>query len=311
MLQWISPELDAVTLNGWLKMSVLSLVTGLLSACSGQKLLNNLTVGTGYTRASNIVFDDATGLKTDVYTPAGADNAPIVVFFFGGRWSEGDKNLYEFVGAALAKQGFVTVIPDYQLYPKVKFPAFVQDSAKALRWARDNAGRYGGDANRLFVMGHSAGAYNAAMLATDESYLKAVGGSRQWLSGMIGLAGPYDFLPFTDADIIDMFGPPAGYAATQPINHVDGKNPPMLLMHGEDDVSVFPKNTRNLANKIKAAGGAVETVFYPKLSHSWIVATLSTTLQGQSDVMRYTKDFVLRRSGLKPDVEPTPVTLPP
>ena len=296
--------------NWWMKMSVLTLLTALLPACSGQKLLNTLTVETGYTRASNIVFDEKTGLKTDVYTPKGAANAPVVVFFFGGRWSEGDKDLYEFVGGALAKQGFVAVVPNYRLYPQVKFPAFVQDSASVVRWAHDNAARYGGDANRLFVMGHSAGAYNAAMLAIDEQYLKAVGGSRRWLKGMIGLAGPYDFLPFTDADIIDMFGPPERYADTQPINHVDGQNPPMLLMHGEDDTSVFIKNSRNLANKIKAAGGPVETVWYPKLSHAWIVATLSTTLQKQSDVMAYTKDFVLRKSGLKPDVEPTTTSLP-
>ncbi len=290
-------------------MTVLTVITGLVSACSGQKLLNTMTLGTGYTRTSDLVFDAPTGLKADVYSPASAANAPVVVFFYGGRWSEGSRDLYEFVGAALAKQGFVAVVPDYQLYPKVKFPVFVEDSAKAVRWARDNAARYGGDANRLFVMGHSAGAYNAAMLSTDERYLKAVGGSRRWLKGMIGLAGPYDFLPFTDADIIDMFGPAEGWPATQPTSHVDGQNVPMLLMHGEDDLAVFPKNTRNLANKIKAAGGPVETVFYPKLSHSWIVATLSTTLQKQSDVMPYTKDFVLRKSGLKPDVEPTAATL--
>lgn len=296
--------------NWWLNMSILTLIAGLLPACSGQKLLNTMTLGTGYTRASNIVFDAPTGLQADVYTPTGAANAPVVVFFFGGRWSEGDKDLYEFAGAALAKQGFVAVVPNYRLYPTVKFPAFVHDSAKAVRWAHDNAARYGGDTNRLFVMGHSAGAYNAAMLVTDETYLKAVGGSRQWLKGMIGLAGPYDFLPFTDADIIDMFGQPSGFEATQPINHVDGKNPPLLLMHGQDDVSVFIKNTINLANKVKAAGGPVETVYYPTLSHSWIVATLSTTLQYQSDVMPYTKDFILRKSGLKPDVEPTPETLP-
>lgn len=297
-------------LNDWLKtMSLLTFLAG-LSACSGQKLLNTLTPGSGYVRASHLVFDEATGLKTDVYTPRGAANAPVVVFFYGGRWSEGDKDLYEFVGAALAKQGFVAVVPNYRLYPKVRYPAFVEDAAKATRWAREHAARYGGDPNRLFVMGHSAGAHLAALLATDERYLKAVGGSRTWLKGMIGLAGPYDFLPFTDDDIKDMFGPPERYADTQPINHVDGHNAPMLLMHGEDDQSVYPKNTRNLANKIRAAGGPVETVFYPKLSHSWIVATLSTTLQGQSDVMPYTKDFVLRKSGLKPDVEPTSATLP-
>lgn len=296
--------------NWWVRMSLISVLVSLLSACSGQKLLNTMTLATGYTRVSNVVFDQATGMKTDVYMPKAAAHAPVIVFFFGGRWSEGDKDLYEFAGAALAKQGFVAVVPNYRLYPQVKFPAFVEDSAKVVRWAHDNAARYGGDNRRLFLMGHSAGAYNAAMLVTDESYLRAVGGSRKWLAGMVGLAGPYDFLPFTDSDIIDMFGPPARFEATQPINHVDGQNPPMLLMHGEDDTSVFPKNTRNFANKIRAAGGPVETVFYPKLSHSWIVATLSTALQGQSDVMRYTKDFVLRKSSLKPDVEPTPETLP-
>ena len=287
-----------------MKAGILGLIASLLGGCSGQRLLNTLTFETNYTRATNIVFDPSTGLKADVYTPQGAKNAPVVVFFFGGRWSEGDKDLYEFVGGALAKQGFVAIVPNYRLYPAVKFPAFVEDSAKAVRWAHDNAERYGGDAGRLFVMGHSSGAYNAAMLASDESYLKAVGGSRKWLSGMIGLAGPYDFLPFTDADIIDMFGPPERFEQTQPINHVDGKNPPLLLLHGEDDTSVWPKNSKNFAAKVKAAGGSVEIVLYPKMSHSWIVASLSQLLQGRSDVMTYAADFVMRKSGLRPDPQP-------
>lgn len=287
-----------------MKAGLLGLLASLLGGCSGQRLLNTLTLETNYSRATNIVFDSSTGLTADIYTPNGAKNAPVVVFFYGGRWSQGSKDLYEFVGGALAKQGFVAVIPNYRLYPAVKFPTFVEDSAKAVRWAHDNAERYGGDVGRLFVMGHSSGAYNAAMLATDESYLKAVGGSRKWLSGMIGLAGPYDFLPFTDPDIIDMFGPPERYAETQPINHVDGQNPPLLLLHGEDDTSVWPKNSKNFAAKVSAAGGSVETVLYPKMSHSWIVATLSQPLQGQSDVMAHTADFVLRKSGLRPDPQP-------
>jgi len=295
-----------MSFNWWLKMSLITALASLLPACAGQRVLNTLTPEVGYSRASNIVFDADTGLKTDVYVPNGAANAPVIVFFYGGRWSEGSKDLYAFVGGALAKQGFVAVVPDYRHYPTVKFPAFLEDSAKAVLWAHDNAARYGGDVNRLFVMGHSAGAYNAAMLATDGSYLQAVGGSRDWLKGMIGLAGPYDFMPFTDDDIKDIFGPPERYASTQPINHVDGQNPPLLLMHGEDDESVWPKNTRNMAKKVADAGGVVETVFYPKLSHSWIVATLSVTLQGQSDVMAYTKDFVLRKSGLRPDVSGIP-----
>lgn len=290
-----------------MRIGLLSTLAGLLGGCSGQQLLNGLTPTNGYSRSTNIVYAPAQNLKLDVYTPYGSQNAPVVVFFYGGRWSEGSKNLYEFVGAALAKQGFVAVLPDYRLYPQVKFPAFVEDAAQAVRWAHENAARYGGDVGRVFVMGHSAGAYNAAMLAADESYLSAVGGSRIWLSGMIGLAGPYDFLPITDPDLKDMFGPPERYADTQPINHVDGRNPPLLLLHGENDESVWPKNTRNFAAKVRAAGGWVETVIYPKMSHGWIVATLSQPLQGQSDVMSYVKDFVLRKSGLKPDPLPPPL----
>ena len=289
----------------WAFTALLGLVSA-LTACSGQRLLNSLTLPGGYVRASNVIFDDATGLKLDVYTPTNAKNAPVVIFYYGGRWTEGDVASYEFVGAALAKQGFVAVVPDYRHYPAVKFPAFVQDAAKAVRWTHDHAQAYGGDVGRIFVMGHSAGAHLAALLATNESYLAGVGGSRSWLAGMIGLAGPYDFLPFTDADIQDMFGPPENYAASQPINFVDGRNPPLLLLHGENDDSVWPKNSRNLAAKVKAAGGPVELVLYPKMSHSWIVATLSQPLQGQSDVMAYTVDFVLRKSGLKPDNGPAP-----
>ncbi|MDP3856259.1 MAG: alpha/beta hydrolase [Stagnimonas sp.] len=292
----------------WMQWGMLAILGGVLAGCSGQRLLNGLTSERGYSRSAGLLFDAETGLKLDVYAPTGTRNAPVVVFFYGGRWSEGSRDLYEFVGGALARQGFVAVLPDYRQYPQVKFPAFVQDSAKAVRWAREQATRFGGDPQRLFVMGHSAGAYNAAMLAADETYLAAVGGSRDWLSGMIGLAGPYDFMPFTDADIQDIFGPPERYASTQPINHVDGRNPPLLLLHGENDSSVWPKNTRNWAAKVRAAGGSVETVFYPKMSHAWIVATLSQALQDQSDVMSYVADFVLRKSGLKAD--PAPLVAP-
>lgn len=269
-----------------------------LVGCSGQQVLNSFTTSSGYQETTNVVFDSQTGLALDIYTPTAARNAPVVVFFFGGRWSEGDKALYRFVGGALAKQGFVAILPNYRLYPSVRYPTFLSDSALALRWAHEHAGAYGGDADKLFVMGHSAGAYNAAMLALDEHWLASVGGSRHWLKGMIGLSGPYDFLPFTDADIKDIFAPPAQYAQTQPINHVDGHNPPMLLLHGRNDTSVFVKNTVNLAGKIREAGGPVEVVIYPEMSHPWMVATLSTLLQSQSTVMADVARFIRTTSAL-------------
>ena len=271
----------------------------LLSGCSGQEVLNRLTTDEGYQLASNIVFDEANNLALDVYSPANTKNAPVVIFFFGGRWEEGDKSQYKFVGQALAARGFVAVLPNYRLYPRVKFPGFLTDNARAVRWVHNNAAKYGADPDKIVLMGHSAGAYNAAMLAMNPEYLKAGGADRAWVRGMIGLSGPYDFLPITDPDLRDLFGPPESFELTQPVLYADGRNPPMLLMHGEDDDTVFAKNTHSLAARIQKAGGPVETVFYPKMSHSKIIASVATATVarvavGETDVMFYVADFVKR-----------------
>ncbi len=271
----------------------------LLSACSGQQLVNDLTSDKGYRLSSNVGFDSTTGLKLDVYAPANAINAPVVVFFYGGRWTEGRKEDYKFVGQALAARGMVAVIPDYRLYPQVRYPKFLQDNARAVRWTREQIGQYGGDPGKIVLMGHSSGAYNAAMLTLNPELLKAVGGDRTWIRGTIGLAGPYDFLPITDPDLRDIFGAPENYDQTQPVLYPDGKNPPMLLMHGQDDNIVFAKNSESLAARIQQANGPVETVIYPKMSHRKIIASVATSsvvqfAVGQSDVAYYINDFVKR-----------------
>jgi acetyl esterase/lipase len=159
--------------------------------------------------------------------------------------------------------------------------------------------RYGGDPGQLFVMGHSAGAHLAAMLALNPEYLAQEGLERSALRGMIGLAGAYDFLPLTDADLRDMFGPPEHFEQSQPVTFVDGDNPPLLLLHGEDDTTVGVHNTRNLAAAVARAGGAVETVIYPQMSHAWIVATLAAPLRGRADVLDQVARFV-RGTGAAP-----------
>lgn len=266
----------------------------LLAACTGLGALNAITPERGYTLAEDVVYDGSTNMKLDVYAPTTdvGGGAPVVVFFYGGRWQSGSKDDYRFVGQALAAQGYVAVIPDYRLYPDVRFPAFVEDSAKATRWARDNASRFRGDAAKLFVMGHSSGAYNAAMLALDPRFLTAVGGSRDWLSGMIGLAGPYDFLPIYDPTLRDIFGPPEKFQDTQPIFHVDGENPPLLLMAGQDDEIVSAENTNSLRRAVVSAGGAVDVVMYPKMSHEKLVSSLATRLQSSTDVMAHVVEFI-------------------
>ncbi|MGQ0528381.1 MAG: alpha/beta hydrolase [Panacagrimonas sp.] len=277
------------------------MLTGLLAlfvltGCSGRQVLNSLTPSRGYALASNLVYDQGKNLRLDIYSPREVKDAPVVVFLYGGRWSEGSKDEYKFVGEALASRGFVAVLPNYRLYPEVRFPAFVDDAAASVAWLRSNVGTYGGDPDKIFIMGHSAGAHSAAMLALKEEFMARAGGSRSWLRGMIGLAGPYDFMPITDPQLRDIFSPPEKFELSQPILFTEGDNPPMLLMHGEDDDIVFVKNTRNLANAVVKAGGPMETVIYPKMSHRFIVASLAKPLRGQTDVIRHVADFVDRWS---------------
>ena len=284
----------------------------LLSACTGTGFLNALSPSGGYQLASNLPYDDVSDLRLDIYQPDGARNAPVVIFLYGGRWSGGDKADFEFAGEALTSKRFVAVIPNVRHYPLVKFPTFVDDAARAVKWVRANIIRYGGDPNKIFVMGHSSGAHIAALLALNESFLKNVGGSRKWLKGMIGLAGPYDFLPLTDPDLRDIFGPPENFEQSQPIRFVDGQNPPLLLMHGEDDEVIWIKNSRNLTKAVVRAGGPVETVFYEELSHTRIVAVLGQPLRGFSDVLDQISEFVNRHqygTGVKPPVTVTTTPL--
>lgn len=273
----------------------------LLSGCSGLGAINSMTSNEGYHVTSNLQYDRTTGDALDVYNFASAQDAPVVVFFYGDRWTKGSREDYKFVGQALTSQGFVVVIADTRKYPYVRFPAFMQDAAKTVRWTHENIKGFGGDPNKIFVMGHDSGAHIGALLALNESYLKAVGGSRTWLKGMIGLAGPYDFMPLTAPDLRDMFGPPDRYEQSQPIMYTDGQNVPLLLMHAEDDQVVLIKNTRTLSQAVAKAGGPVETLTYPKIScpsfnsHLCILTTIAAPLRNQSDVLAGITDFIKRR----------------
>jgi acetyl esterase/lipase len=252
-----------------------------LASCglvSPVKILNAAACGKFHV-TQNIAYAPGPRGGLDVYTPDGAKDAPVVVFFYGGSWQEGDKAMYRFVGAALAARGIVTIIPDYRVYPEVRFPVFLQDCARAVAWAKANAQNFGGDPDRLVLMGHSAGAYNAAMLALNPAYLGAVGlNSKQDISGFIGLAGPYDFLPIQDPTIKIIFGPPETLARTQPINFVTPGAPPVYLAAGLRDTTVDPANSMRLAAKLRAAGDTVQERYYPKLNHAKIIGAVSPLL---------------------------------
>ena len=276
-----------------LQVFTLAIAT-LLAACSPIKVLNALTPTSTFTKTSSLAYGDDPRQKLDIYRPVTAlPDAPVVVFFYGGSWNSGSRDDYGFVGEALAARGIVVVIADYRLYPQVRYPLFLQDGAQAVAWAYQHSAEYGGDPRNLYVMGHSSGAYNAAMLALDPQWLAGVGLSPSVFKGWIGLAGPYDFLPIENRDVRPVFFYPDSPPDSQPINHVSQSAPPSLLIASVDDNLVNPKrNTGGLAKKLRAAGVPVEEFYFTKTSHATLVASMSRPLRWLAPVLDRVTAFI-------------------
>lgn len=277
------------------------MLPALLTACSAVDVLNATVPSDTYRNIANLPYGDQPRQKLDVYLPTqtladkalAAGGAPLVVFFYGGSWSSGDRADYRFVGEALATQGIVTVVADYRLSPEVRYPVFLQDSALAMRWAVDNAQKYGADPARIFVMGHSAGAYNAAMLALDKRWLGAVGLSPSRLAGWIGLAGPYDFLPIGDRQTRVAFEWPNTPPDSQALFHASSASPPALLLAPEQDSLVnTQRSTVGMAQRLKSSGVRVESELYDTVSHVTIVAAMASVLRSRAPVLERVTAFV-------------------
>ncbi|HEU4373880.1 MAG TPA: alpha/beta hydrolase [Telluria sp.] len=273
---------------------------GSLAACSPLTAINALSPGGAAEATTGLAYAPGARFKLDVYRPAKvASAAPVVVFFYGGNWSTGERTDYAFVGRALASRGFVVVIPDYRLYPQVRYPDFLDDCAQAVAWTEKNIARYGGDPNKLFLMGHSAGAYNAAMLALDDRWLHKQGLSTKTLSGWIGLAGPYDFLPVENPTARPVFHFPDTPADSQPINHLDGAAVPALLIAASTDRLVNPaRNTGGLANRLRARGVPVKEIYYDGVSHTTLVASIAAPLRALAPTLDAIDQFVRSTSTL-------------
>jgi acetyl esterase/lipase len=263
------------------------------TGCSGLGLLDALTPSGSYTATTDIAYGALPRQKLDVYRPQGAGPHPVIVFFYGGGWQSGERGPYRFVAETLTRHGYVIVIPDYRVYPEARFPTFIEDAAQAVGWARDNAARIGGDPSRLFLMGHSAGAHIAAMVALDARYLAKVGMERRELKGFIGLAGPYDFLPLTSDKFKTILAAP-DMAQTQPITFADEGAPPMFLLHGLDDTTVLPRNSVNFATRLRENGAVVETRYYPDMAHVGILLGLSSLVAGDQPVLADILAFLQR-----------------
>ncbi|CAD5251144.1 Alpha/beta hydrolase [Bosea sp. 62] len=259
-----------------------------LSACSPLGLIDALTPADagGRLAASGIAYGPDERHRLDIYVPErGAGQAPVMVFLYGGGWNSGERADYGFVGRAFAALGFVTVIPDYRLVPQVRFPAFVEDGALALRWVRDQIASYGGNASGIALSGHSAGAYNAMMLVLDRRFLARVGLRPGFIRGVAGLAGPYDFLPLDDPRSIAAFGEFPRLTETQPVAFASALAPRVFLATGDEDETVRPRNSVSLAQKLRTAGATVELRTYPGLGHAGILLALNAGFRDRAPVL--------------------------
>lgn len=269
-----------------------------LTGCTGILLGAANFVENGDSERMEVAYGTGARQAYDVYRPLGADGlplpgpSPVVIFVHGGSWESGDKHAYRWVGQALAREGFVAVLPNYGLMPSTRFPAFVDDVAAAVAHARARVGAWGGDTTRLFLMGHSAGAQITALVAYDARYLARQGLTPAVFAGYIGLSGPYDFALDSKLLRATFAGSAERERDAQPVNFVRRDVPRTLLAMGRDDTTVDPRNTTSLAAHLRGAGASVEEVWVPG-AHGATVGAFARTNRGDSEVARRVRAFVL------------------
>ena len=265
-------------------------------ACAPTATLNALAPSDTHTRIADIAYGPLPRQKLDVYRPtsvAPPGGFPVAVFFYGGSWNRGERADYRFVGEALASRGVLTLVADYRLYPEVRYPAFLEDGAQAVALALSDAVMWGGNAKRVFIVGHSAGAYNAAMLALDGRWLKAAGRQTSELAGGVGLAGPYDCLPIINPDVRPVFFHPDVPPGTQPIDYAGSSSPPAFIGAARnDDLVNAQRNSVGLATRLQAAGRPVTLRLYDRVNHITLAAAFSSPLRWLAPVLDDVSAFI-------------------
>lgn len=272
------------------------LLMGALAACAPVSTLNALSPRSTYVLTEGVAYGVLPRQRLDVYRPVlPAPNGgwPVAVFFYGDTWSKGERADYRFVGEALASRGVLTLVADYRLYPAVRYPAFLEDSAQAVAYTLNHARSLGGNPRRVYIVGHSSGGYNAAMLALDPRWLRAAGTSPQALAGWVGLAGPYDFYPIEDPQAQPVFFHPNYPPDSQPVEFVSPRAPRTFLGAARKDSVVSPeRNTVALGRKLRAAGVPVQIKLYNTVGHVTMAASLAAPLRWLTPVLDDVANFI-------------------
>lgn len=280
--------------GGWLHGVLVATAALLLSGCQSSffAAVNGIRSDRGTERMRAEVFDTGADLRLDIYRPSEhATNAPVVIFYYGGSWRSGARAWYEFVGRALAAEGSIVVIPDYRKFPEVSFKQLMADAANAVAWVEGHR-QLLGSTGPLYLAGHSAGAHVAALLTTDQRYLRQAGVRPASVSGLIGFAGPYNFLPIVDPKVVDVFVDTAGAFDAQPINHVDKLSAPALLIHGSDDSTVLPSNSASFAAALRQVGVAAQYHQIPDMGHAELIFEVGRDTKAGADIGRYVREFL-------------------
>jgi acetyl esterase/lipase len=298
-MAWVLGTLVAITIVAAVALQV-------AIARNGPAVLNATDRVTGGNGGSAVLaqtsFGPSQAQKILVYGPTAQAETPLPVLMFmhGGSWRSGDPDDYTFIARSFVSEGFVVVLAGYRLYPEAVFPGMLEDTASAIAWAKQNIANLGGNPDHIVLAGHSAGAYNVVMAALDEKWLAQQGLQSGDIRGVVGLSGPYDFYPFDSESTINAFGSHDAPEETQPVNYVQPDAPPMLLIHGEQDTLVYPRNTRELARLSNRAGSGVEVIFYPEMSHNDPLIALASPWRGRNDLHQAVVDFA-RDPVIKPN----------
>jgi len=258
-----------------------------LMACAPVTILNGITPSSSFSKAQDVSYGPLSRQVMDIYKAEMPKlGAPALVFIHGGSWTEGSKDIYKFLAEGFTKDGYDVLVPNYRLYPEVKYPAMIEDTALAVAFAQK---QYPG--RPLVLMGHSAGAYNMLMMVLEPSYMKAAGGDLcKGVAGAISLSGPTGFIPLDSEPYITIF-PDRFTKEDAPLNTVKGATPPIFFGHGLDDTTVYPQNSTALAEKITARGGVAEVKTYEGMNHIEAVQFLSRRFDGnaslKADIVRF------------------------
>lgn len=218
--------------------------------------------------ASGVRYGPLPAQRLDIIAPNTPGPHPVLIFYHGGGWHMGRPEDYRFLGRTFARAGYIVVLPGYRLVPEGIYPRMLEDGALAASWVNANIARFGGDPQRVFLAGHSAGAHTAVMLGLERQWLGRQGLPDDFVKGVVGLSGPYDFFPFTSDSARNAFGHVDPPRLTQPIAFVRGDAPPMLLLNGDADTTVRPRNSVVLGQALNGAGARAEVIILPGINHA-------------------------------------------